>query len=570
MGNHGVGHQCLRVDNAARHIDLDRRCALLQTTSLQDEVLECLVVGILVDARIHHLTVNGDGAFYLCLLLRGHEEHVVLAQRDIGHSAVEHALQVDAQHFQRAVGLHAVHHGAVQEGLFGHTLSSLDERAHGGDVAAQLVHTLTEHGTLQLDGVLIAVEDAVDAHRVAVGHVEGSHIELTHVEHRELAARLAEHAHRLLVGIAREAAGVFQQRAHALVLSHLVEHRALHLTREVHQAVVGLHHDEVVVGQSDVACLLAVEDIVVDVDGRNQLVAAIHLDVTQRTDVADTLRHIEGVEHGREGRQRIGAGSLHLAHHVHRDRACLAQRELDLAALVAGTERRPHAGIGLRHRESAHLHRTEALDVDITVGAHRAFNLAGGSTVDVDVDGIARPEHVVLRGGDVDAGLERQVLVVEDVAAEHLLLLLLALSQNLLQQRDRVHRHQAAQLQLHLQEVVVLLIVGVLLVALALHAHVCHLRSLLLGLRLARTVVGLAHGLVLHHAQTRLVLLAFGNLLHTANLLNVNTTLHQLRHNLLLSRTCLVLLQHEAHHLVVGHRRLGRSRQRQQQPNQDV
>ena len=312
----------------------------------------------------------GDGALGLCFLFRGHEEHVVLAQRDVGHRTVEDALQVDTQHFQRAVGLHAVHHGAVQEGFLGHALSGLDERAHGSDFAAQLVETLVEHGTLHLDGVLVAVQDAVDAHRVAVGHVEGRHVELAHVEHRVLAARLSDHAHRLRVGIARESAGVFQQRAHALVLLHFVEHRALHLTREVHEAVVGLDHDEVVVGQTHVARLLAIEDIVVDVDRRHQLVVTIHLDVAQRTDVADALGHVECVEHGGERRQRVGAGLVHLAHHVDGDGACLAQREQNLTALVAGTQRGFHPRIGLRNGQAAHLHRAEVLDVDVAVGAH--------------------------------------------------------------------------------------------------------------------------------------------------------------------------------------------------------
>ena len=542
MGDDGVGHQRLWVYNAACHIDLHRRGALLQTTSLQDEVFKRFVVGILVDAGIHHLTMYGDGALNLCFLLRGHEEHVVLAQRDVGYSAIQHALQIYAQHFQRAVGLHAVHHGTVHERLLGHSFGSLDERAYSSDIATQLVHTLTEHGTLQFDGVLIAVEDAVHAHRVAIGYMERRHIELAHIENGELAARLAEHAHRLLIGVAGEAAGVFQQRPHALVLTHFVEHRALHLTREVHQAVVGLDDDEVVVGQADVARLLAVEDIVVDVDRRDEFVAAIHLDVTQRTDIADALRHVEGVEHGGECRQRIGARRLYLTHHVHGDGARLAQRELNLAALIAGTERRPHTGIGLRHREAAHLHGTEAFNVDVAIGAYGGFNLACRSSIDVDVDCIARAKHVVLRGRDVHTGFKCQFLVVEDVATEHLLLLLLAVGKNLLQQGDGVHRHQPTQLQLHLQEVVVFFIVGVLLVALTLHAQVRHLSSLLLRLGLASAVVGLAHGLVLHHAQSRLVLLAFGNLLHTTNLLNVNTTLHELRHNLFLCRTGLMLL----------------------------
>ena len=271
--------------------------------------------------------MNRDGALVLGLLLGGNEENVVLAQGDVGDGAVEDALQIDAEHFQRAVGLHAMHHGAVEEGIFRHALGSLNQRAHGGDVSAQLIHTPAEHCTLQLHRVFVAIHDRIDRHGVAVGNVEGVHLELAHVEHGILPSGLAEHAHRLLVGVARESAGIFEQRAHALVFLHFVEHRALHLSCDVHHAVVGLHDDEIIVGQADVARLLAVEDIVIDIDRRYEFVVAIDLDVAQRSDVADALGHVERVEHGGEGGQRDGARRIHLAHHVHGDGARVAQRE---------------------------------------------------------------------------------------------------------------------------------------------------------------------------------------------------------------------------------------------------
>ena len=370
MGDDAISHQRLRIAHATRHIDFHRRGIFFQTTSLQDEVLDGFVVGILVDARMHHLTVNRDGALGLCLLFRGNEKDVVLAQGDVGCRTLENALHIDAQHFQRAVTLHSVHHSAVQEGFLGHALGCVEQRTNGGDVAAQLIFSGTEHRTFQFDGVFIAVENRIDAHRVAVGHVERVHIELTHVENGILATGFSHDAHRFRVGIARETARIFQQGADALVFLHFVEHRTLHLTRDFHQAVVGFDDDEVVVGETDVARLLAVEDIVIDINRRNEFVVAIDLDVTQRTDVADAIGHIEGVEHRGEGRQRVGSGRFHLVHHVHGDGTRLSDGEFHPTALISTSQRRTQARVGLFYGHSADIHGTETIDVHVSVGTH--------------------------------------------------------------------------------------------------------------------------------------------------------------------------------------------------------
>ena len=149
---------------------------------------------------------------------------------------------------------------------------------------------------------------------------------------------LAHDAHRLAVGIACESAGVFQQGAEALFLLHFVEHGALYLAGDVDQTLVTAHDDDIVVGQFDVARSAAVKDVVVDVDGRDESVVAVYLDVTQRTDVVDTTGHVQGIEYCCKGAEGIGARSVHLAHDVDQYRARLSYGELNLTALVAGAK----------------------------------------------------------------------------------------------------------------------------------------------------------------------------------------------------------------------------------------
>ena len=209
------------------------------------------------------------------------------------------------------------------KGLFGNTLSVLQQGLDAVDVITNLVHARTEYGTFNLYHIRIAGDDGVDADRVVVGHAERCHVELVDIMYGVLAARLANNTYRLAVGVTRESTGVVDQRAHTLCRLHLVIHGALYLTGHINQTVVGTHHDDVVVTQTDIAAELAVEDIVVDVDGADQTIVAIDLDVTQGTNIVRTTSHIQGMEHRGKGGQCVGTRGLHLTHHVDGDGACL-------------------------------------------------------------------------------------------------------------------------------------------------------------------------------------------------------------------------------------------------------
>ena len=101
----------------------------------------------------------GEGLLLHQGLLGGHEEHVVLLQGHIGHAALHDAVYIYGYYLQGTVGLHTVHHGMGRKCLLGAALGMLYERANTGYVAAHLVFAGAEHGSLDLDHVLVAIQD---------------------------------------------------------------------------------------------------------------------------------------------------------------------------------------------------------------------------------------------------------------------------------------------------------------------------------------------------------------------------------------------------------------------------
>ena len=201
----------------------------------------------------------------------------------------------------------------LANGTLGQSGSGLNQGLDAADAAAQLVHAGTEHGTLDLYHVLVAHQRGVDADGVLVHDLERAHVELADAEHRVAVAGLAVDADGLRVGVARESAGIAQQRGCRFRLLHLVEHRALHLTRDVDQRLVGTDRDDVVVLQAHIARQLAVQQEVIHVDVRQQTAIAVYLDITQRSNLVGTASHIQGIVDAGKGRHGIGARHLHLA-----------------------------------------------------------------------------------------------------------------------------------------------------------------------------------------------------------------------------------------------------------------
>src|SRR3712207_1413889 len=119
-----------------------------------------------------YLAMDGDGLFLHHVRPCGNEENVVFLEGNVGHRAFHNAGHVDGDDTKRTVFLHAVHHGMGRKGVFFYPFGVLNQRTYGVDVAAYVVKTGPEDGSFNLNGVLIAGKDGVDADRITVGNAE--------------------------------------------------------------------------------------------------------------------------------------------------------------------------------------------------------------------------------------------------------------------------------------------------------------------------------------------------------------------------------------------------------------
>ena len=85
----------LGVDDATRDIDTGGRSSIRETTSLDDQVLDGLVLGIIVGAWAQHLTQDDDVTLVGLILTHGDGEDILVLQRDIGSGAIEDAFEID-------------------------------------------------------------------------------------------------------------------------------------------------------------------------------------------------------------------------------------------------------------------------------------------------------------------------------------------------------------------------------------------------------------------------------------------------------------------------------------------
>ena len=135
-------------------------------------------------------------------------EHVFIAKGNVRCSALQNAANVNAEHLQCAVWLHAVHHSMLRDGSLGQSGCSLNQRFDGADVATNLIHAWTEHGAFDLHHVLIAVQRRVNADGVFVHQFELAHVEFAHTEYGVPIACLTVNADGFGIGIAGESASI--------------------------------------------------------------------------------------------------------------------------------------------------------------------------------------------------------------------------------------------------------------------------------------------------------------------------------------------------------------------------
>ena len=189
-----------------------------------------------------------------------------------------------------------MHDGAFGEGILAQAAGGFQEVAHGLYAAVHLEHARVHHCASHFHHIAEAGDYAVDKQRVAVGEREAVHVEFLDIMNAVLLALLTDEAHALGEGIAGETAAVFEQALHALVGFHFIEHRTLDLTADFNETIVGTYDNDIVILQAHVAARVSVDEVIIDVDGRNLATATVDLDIAERTDIADAACGVQGIE----------------------------------------------------------------------------------------------------------------------------------------------------------------------------------------------------------------------------------------------------------------------------------
>ena len=122
----------LGINDTTGHIDLGSRGCIHQTTRLNNQVLDGLIVGIFVGARELHQALNRYDALVHLILLDSDSEDILVLEGHISDGAIEDALKVDRDDTPSAVGLHAMEDCMGSKGLFGETTSIFNEAADRG------------------------------------------------------------------------------------------------------------------------------------------------------------------------------------------------------------------------------------------------------------------------------------------------------------------------------------------------------------------------------------------------------------------------------------------------------
>ena len=233
----------------------------------------------------------------------------------------------------------------------------------------------------------------------------------------------------------------------------------------------------------------------------------------------------------------ISTRGTNLAHHIDHDGTVIMNRNPHIGTLITGTQGAAQLGLGTCHRQ--------ATQRDGAIARHRYSPLrrngmdAGllGSTVDIDDHLVARAKHIVLRDWHIAIRLERQSALPKDVATKDPLAL------------------------------------NIIVLALRSLDIVFHLIGLFAGIGIDLARSAYLGGIQLLRSRSILVLLkcfhrsrdsssrssystcylTFILIAKAANLIHIHATLHQICHNLRLSRSRLSLTSNVVHHLLVGH-----------------
>ena len=242
--------------------------------------------------------------------------------------------------------------------IFRQSLGCLYQATDGIHVAVQVKLTRTEHGALDLHHVFIAVDHTIDRNGITILQLERTHVKLINIIDSITLTSLTGQTDTLLIRLTSKTTGIFNECCHTLVLTHLIEHRTLHISRDTHQTVIDTYLDHIIVLQADITRQMTVEDIVIEVDDRHQTTTAEYLDITQGTQRTGTTGTVKGIEHIGKGTQMIGSRSFYLTHNVHLNGTGVPHLHAQMTALITGAQSGAQFCLSTLHRQATQIDRT--------------------------------------------------------------------------------------------------------------------------------------------------------------------------------------------------------------------
>ena len=277
----GSRFKAFGVLESTGYVHTDGRCTVEQAACLDDEVFECGVIGIRVDARTGHFTTDGESSLGLQFVDTGNNQYVFTTQRYVGSGTVEESGQVDSQYFVRKIFAFAGQDGTTGKGIACKSFGTLDEFFDSRKTTTQFVHAGTIDGATDFDAIGIAVENSTNGDGVAVSEMPGSILFFSDAVDLLFTTCAADETYFLAISITGKSSGIVEKGSQAFVLFHFVEHGTFHVATDVNQHVIRRNNDDVAFLQAGIIGGLSLKNIVVDIDFVDLLTTTYQTDVAQ-------------------------------------------------------------------------------------------------------------------------------------------------------------------------------------------------------------------------------------------------------------------------------------------------
>ena len=217
----------------------------------------------------------------------------------------------------------------------------------------------------------------------------------------------------------RESAGHGDQFSKLLVFLQFVNAGDVDTTTDRRQGADRWHEDHVAGKKLRVAGLVALQQQVVEIEFRDDLVAALELNLAQRTLGGRAARCQQRVDEGRERADRVAAGLTHLADDEHLDRTQLAERHHQVEIPEHARYRTAHAGVKILIAGRGDVDGPDLRDVDAAIAIHRGAHVDIDLSPGADQDLVPRTDDVIGRHRHPVQRRKRGERTVEQVVAEH-------------------------------------------------------------------------------------------------------------------------------------------------------